>query len=88
MNYRYSGTVLILSILIKNTHVGVPVVAKQVKNLTGIHEDANLIPGFAQWVKGSSLAMSCGIGHRHSLYPALLWLCHRPAVSALIQPLA
>ena len=30
---------------------GVPVVAHQVKNLTSIHENAGLIPGFAQAVK-------------------------------------
>ena len=32
--------------------------------------------------------MSCGVGHRHSLYPALLWLWRRPAAVTLIQPLA
>ena len=32
--------------------------------------------------------MSCGVGHRHSLYLALLWLWCRPAAAALIRPLA
>ena len=32
--------------------------------------------------------MSCGIGHRHSSDPALLWLWHRPAAVAPIEPLA
>ena len=32
-------------------HPGVPGLARQVKNLTNIHEDADLIPGLAQWVK-------------------------------------
>ena len=32
--------------------------------------------------------MSCGVGRRHSLDPALLWLCCRPAAAALIQPRA
>ena len=35
---------------------GVPIVAQQVKNLTGIHKDTGLIPGLAQWVKGSGVA--------------------------------
>ena len=31
--------------------------------------------------------MSCGVGHRHSLDLALLWLWCRPVATALIQPL-
>ena len=32
--------------------------------------------------------MSCDVGHRHGLDPALLWLWHRPAAAAPIGPLA
>ena len=32
--------------------------------------------------------MSCGVGHRHSLDPALLWLWCRPVATAPIRPLA
>ena len=32
--------------------------------------------------------MSCGVGCRHSLDPALLWLWHRPEATAPIGPLA
>ena len=32
--------------------------------------------------------MSCGVGHRHGLDPALLWLWYRPAAVAVIRPLA
>ena len=32
--------------------------------------------------------MSCGLGHRHGLDLALLWLWYRPAAAALILPLA
>ena len=32
--------------------------------------------------------MSCGVGRRHGLDPALLWLWCRPAAVALIGPLA
>ena len=55
-----------------------------------IHEDAGLIPGL--WSRslglGSGVAVSCGVGHRHSLNPAKLWLWHRMAAAALILPLA
>ena len=43
-----------------------------VMNQTSTHEGTDLTPGLAQWVKD----------------PALLWLCHRPAVAVPIQPLA
>ena len=32
--------------------------------------------------------MSCGVGHRHGLGVALLWLWRRPAAVAPIRPLA
>ena len=44
--------------------------------------------GLAQWVKGSGVAMSCGVDHRRGSDLALLWLWCRPAASALIRPLA
>ena len=43
-----------------------------------------LIPGLALWVKGSGIAVSCGIGHRPELDLASLWLWCRWAAAALI----
>ena len=42
-----------------------------VTNPTRNHEVAGLIPVLAQWVKGSGVALSCGVGCR---------LCSDPAV--------
>ena len=38
--------------------------------------------------QGSSVAVSCGIGHRHGSDPLLLWLWCRPADVVLFQLLA
>ena len=56
-------------------------------NLTNIHEDTGSIPVLALWIKRSSIAVSCGVGCRYSLDPALLWLWCRPAAVAPTQPL-
>ena len=44
--------------------------------------------GFHPWPRlvgeGSGIAMSCGVGGRGSLDPALLWLWCRPAATAPI----
>ena len=50
---------------------GVPIVAKWFMNPTSIHEAAGLIPGLTQWIKGSSVAVSRSVGHRHSSDRAL-----------------
>ena len=57
------------------------------RNPTSNHEDTGSIPGLAQ-CEGSSVAMSCGIGHRHGSDPELLWLWCGLAAAAPILPLA
>ena len=59
---------------------------QQLGNLTGIHEDTGPIPGSVSY--GSDVTVSCGVGHRGDLDPALLWLLHRPVASASIGSLA
>ena len=53
-------------------------------NVSRNHEVAGSIPGLAQWVTGSSVAVSCGVGPRSSLDLELLWLWHRPVATAPI----
>ena len=57
----------------KKAHFQSPHCGSAVMNRTSIHQDA----GLAQWVKGSGIAMSCGVGHRRDSDLALLWLWHR-----------
>ena len=40
-------------------------------NQSGIHEDRGSISGPTQWVKGSSVAVSCNVGGRRGLDLAL-----------------
>ena len=62
--------------------------AQWVKNPTGSQEDAGLISGVTQWIKGSSIAPSCCVGYRSGSDLVLLWLWHRLSAAAPIQSLA
>ena len=57
-------------------------------NPTRNHEVSGSVHGLAQWVKGSGVAVRCGVGHRHDSDPVLLCLWHRPVAIAAIRPLA
>ena len=46
--------------------------AQWLTNLTRNHEVSGLIPGLAQWVNGSGIAVSCGVGCRLGSDPVLL----------------
>ena len=61
---------------------GVPDVAQRVTNPTSIPEDADSILGLAQWVQDLTLPGA------QVTDPTLLWLRHRLAATAQIQPLA
>ena len=45
-------------------------------------------PRLPQWFKGPSVAVSCGVGHRHSSGPVLLWPWCRLVAIAPIGPLS
>ena len=68
--------------------LGVPIVVQWLTNPTGNHEVAGSVPGLAQWVQGSGIILSCGVGCRCGSNPALLWLWRRPAATVPIRPLA
>ena len=59
-----------------------------ITNPTSIYKYAGSIPGPTQCVKGSGVAVSCGVGRRCSLDPELLWLWPRPVAMAPIPLLA
>ena len=46
------------------------------------------IPGLAQGVRESDVAVSCGVGRGYCLDPEWLWLWWRPAAAVLIRSLA
>ena len=71
----------------RESALGVPIVAQQIKNPNSIHQDAGLAPGLAQWVKGSSIAASCSVGCGCSLDPELLCLWYWLASSDLTPSL-
>ena len=58
------------------------------RNTTSNHKVAGLSHGLAQWVKGSSNAMFCGVCDRHGSDAELLWLWRRLAATAPNGPLA
>ena len=70
------------------TLLGVPTVAPWVKNPTCCPRGCGFDPWPRSAGEGSSVAVSSGVGRRQGSDLALLWLWHRPAAVAPIQPLA
>ena len=62
--------------------------AQWLTNPTRNHEVVGSIPGLAQRVNRSCVAVSCGVGHRWGSDLPLLWLWRRPVATAPIRPLA
>ena len=62
--------------------------AQWLTNPTRNHEVVGSVPALAQWVKGSGVAVSCGVGCRCGSDPALLRLWPTLAATAPIRPLA
>ena len=62
--------------------------AQWLESPPSIYEDVGSIPGLSQWVKGSSFAMSCGVGSKCSSVPALLRLWCGPVATVPFGPLA
>ena len=57
----------------------------KVMNPTSIYEDMGFFPWPHSAGSGSSVAVSCGVGHRCSTYATLLWLW--PTAAAPVWPL-
>ena len=72
---------------LKSIFLGGPVVVQQ-KQIWLVSMRMWFDPWPRSVCQGSGFVVSCGVGHRWGLDPALLWLWHRPATVAPIQPLA
>ena len=57
-------------------------------NPTRNHEVVGSIPGLAQWIKQSGVAVTCGVGRGRGSDPALPWLWCRLVAIAPIRALA
>ena len=72
---------------IKKSWVGVPIVAQQIRiQLVSMRMRVWSLASLSEL--GIQHCLNCGIGHRHGLDMALLWLWCRLAAVAPIQPLA